>query len=102
MFGKKFFLVYSSKMCKFWLSDGWDFVKRNTIKNPMYWLDEEYIFTLNGIKKINDKLPVSHISFYEADAYARFKKKRLPSEIEVEYFLKNSKKSGNFLEKWIF
>ncbi len=87
---------------KYWLSDGWDFVKKNKINKPMYWIDKKYMFTLNGIKKINDKLPVSHISFYEADAYARFKKKRLPTEIEVEYFLKKSKKNGNFLENEYF
>ena len=83
---------------KFWLSDGWDFIKTNNIDKPMYWIDNNYQFSLNGIVKINENNPVSHISFYEADAFSRFMKKRLPTEIEIEFFLKKTKKSGNFFE----
>ena len=83
---------------KFWLSDGWDFISRNDIKRPMYWLDNKYEYTLNGIEKININKPVSNISFYEADAFCRFKRKRLPSEHELEFFLQKHKTSGNLLE----
>ena len=83
---------------RFWLSDGWDYIKANNIDKPMYWIDSNYQFSLNGVVKINDNNPVSHISFYEADAFSRFMKQRLPTEIEIEFFLKNTKKSGNFFE----
>ena len=87
---------------QYWLSDGWDFIKKNKITKPMYWVDNNNQFTLNGIKRIDDELPVSHISYYEADAFARFKKKRLPSEFEIELFLKENIKKGNFLESKIY
>ncbi len=87
---------------KYWLSDGWDFVKKYNINKPMYWIDENHYFTLNGVKEIDPELPVSHISFYEADAFARFKKKKLPSEYEIEFALKENKKEGNFLESGIY
>ena len=64
--------------------------------------DNNNYFTLNGVKKIDNEKPVSHISFYEADAFARYKNKRLPTEFELEYFLKQSEKKGNFLENKIF
>ena len=87
---------------EYWLSDGWDFVNNNKLQRPMYWIDNNNYFTLNGVKKIDNEKPVSHISFYEADAFARYKNKRLPTEFELEYFLKQSEKKGNFLENKIF
>ena len=81
-----------------WLSDGWDFVKKNNIKRPLYWLDKKFKFTFFGVEKIDGTEPVSNISFYEADAYSRFKKKRLPTEFEIEFFLTKNKKNGNLLE----
>ena len=65
----------------------------------MYWIDDNYYFTLNGEKKIDNKLPVSHISFYEACAFAKYKKLRLPNEFEIECLLKNQTIEGNFLEE---
>ncbi len=56
------------------------------------------MFSLNGLKKINDLDPVCHISFYEADAFARWKNRKLPSEFELEFLLKNQVIEGNFLE----
>ena len=85
-----------------WLSDGWKFINKNKINKPMYWIDNKYLFSLNGVEKINMNSPVSHISFYEAMAFARYKNARLPSEFELEYVLKTSKKSGNFLENKFF
>jgi len=81
-----------------WLSDGYDFIKKNSITKPLYWIDKNHMFTLNGLKKINDLDPVCHISFYEADAFARWSKKRLPTEFELESLLKKKKIKGNFLE----
>jgi ergothioneine biosynthesis protein EgtB len=85
-----------------WLSDGWKFIKKNNINKPMYWIDNNLLFSLNGVEKINMNSPVSHISFYEAMAFARYKNSTLPSEFELEYVLKMSKKSGNFLENKVF
>ena len=85
-----------------WLSDGWEFIKSKKINKPMYWIDKNNLFSLNGVEKINMNSPVSHISFYEAMAFARYKNQNLPTEFELEYVLRQSKKSGNFLEENIF
>ena len=83
---------------EFWLSDGWNFINEENIERPMYWINEEQVFSLNGLTEIIENQPVSHISFYEADAYARFSNKRLPSEFEMEMILSKNKIEGNFLE----
>ncbi|MFL2661229.1 MAG: ergothioneine biosynthesis protein EgtB [Alphaproteobacteria bacterium] len=87
---------------RYWLSDGWDYIKNHNIKRPMYWEDDKYIFTLKGLEKIDDDMPVSHISFYEAQAYANFKKSRLPTEFELELVLQNSQGEGNLAENGLF
>lgn len=81
-----------------WLADGWEFINKNKIDKPMYWIDNNKLFSLNGVEKIVMSSPVVHISFYEAMAFSCYKNTDLPSEFELEYVLKNSKKSGNFLE----
>lgn len=71
----------------FWHADGWDWVQKNTINAPMYWHkvgDSWKYFTLKGLKIIDQNLPVSHISFYEAWAFAEWKGMRLPTEFEWE------------------
>ncbi len=83
---------------EYWLSDGWDFIKKNNIRRPLYWIDNNHQFSLHGTMKVEDYLPVSHISFYEACAFAKYKKLRLPTEFEIEYFLSKSEIKGNFLE----
>ena len=90
------------KNFRYWVSDGWDFIKKNKIDKPLYWLDQNNYFTLSGVKKIDNDAPVSHISYYEANAYANYKKSRLPNEFEIEYVLKNTSKKGNFLENNIY
>lgn len=69
-----------------WLADGWDWVKKNSIRHPLYWRNESGYarYELGGAKTIDPNEPVSHVSFYEADAYARWKGKRLPTEFEWE------------------
>lgn len=87
-----------------WLSDGWDAVINNQWQAPAYWQQQEnewYIFTLHGLNKLNLDEPVVHVSYYEADAYARFKQVRLPSEMEWEHAATTlpAKLKGNFLEE---
>jgi ergothioneine biosynthesis protein EgtB len=66
-----------------WLSDGWDWVKRDGIEAPGYWRDGAQ-FTLAGWRDIDAAAPVAHISFYEADAFAAWADARLPTEAEWE------------------
>jgi ergothioneine biosynthesis protein EgtB len=70
-----------------WLSDGWDWVNRNGVVAPLYW-DRIHgkwkQYTLSGLCEIDSQLPVTHISFYEAEAFARWAGKRLPTEFEWE------------------
>ena len=70
-----------------WLMEGHEWVKRENIRAPFYWMKQEgswYYFTLGGKQELNLDEPVTHISFYEADAYAKWKGKRLPTEFEWE------------------
>ncbi|OVE76107.1 hypothetical protein BVX98_06410 [bacterium F11] len=72
---------------RLWLSDGWELVNRKNWEAPLYWEKEGgkwFLYSLNGFKELNLEEPVCHISFYEADAYARWAKKRLPTEVEWE------------------
>jgi ergothioneine biosynthesis protein EgtB len=70
-----------------WHSEGWDWVRQNEIKNPLYWHekdDEWFQFTLSGLRRILPENPVCHVSFYEAAAFAEWKNSRLPTEFEWE------------------
>ena len=70
-----------------WHAEGWDWVCMNNIKSPLYWHqinDEWYHYTLDGLKKIEQSAQLTHISYYEAFAFAQWKDCRLPTEFEWE------------------
>jgi len=70
-----------------WHDEGWHFINNNEIKAPLYWhqKDEQWVnYTYNGVKAIDKELPVTHISMFEAFAFAEWKGMRLPTEFEWE------------------
>ena len=73
---------------EYWLSDGWAWVKREAVEAPLYWRrDGEggwLAFALDGLHPLHPAAPVTHISHYEADAFARWAGARLPTEAEWE------------------
>lgn len=82
-----------------WLSEGWSTVQREGWQRPLYWSDDlETAFTLGGRILIDPLAPVCHVSFFEADAYARWAGKRLPTEMEWEALAVQSDRRGNFVD----
>lgn len=70
-----------------WLSDGWAWVNANAIQAPLYWYQidgEWWNYTFNGLQPVDIAAPVCHVCQYEADAYARWRGNRLPTEFEWE------------------
>ncbi|GGE23152.1 ergothioneine biosynthesis protein EgtB [Psychroflexus salis] len=70
-----------------WHAEAWDWLQNNNISFPLYWQKEEgeyYSYQLSGYQQIEAHSPVTHISYYEAFAFAQWKKMRLPTEFEWE------------------
>jgi ergothioneine biosynthesis protein EgtB len=88
-----------------WLSDGWAAVQQQGWQSPLYWekKDEQwFIMTLSGWRELDLNEPVCHVSYYEADAFAKWSKKRLPTEAEWENaarVMNANPADGNFLDE---
>jgi ergothioneine biosynthesis protein EgtB len=77
-----------------WLSDGWSWVNEHLVQAPMYWdLEKRACFTLRGQRSLIKSEPVCHVTYYEADAYARWASARLPREEEWEIAATSNKRS---------
>lgn len=88
-----------------WLSDGWAWLQsmrqHGAAGAPLYWQqhgDEFHEYRLSGLQPVNPLTPVTHVSFYEADAYARWAGARLPREQEWEHAASGEPVRGNFVE----
>jgi len=80
-----------------WLSDGWSTVQREGWNRPLYWhADCEHEFTVAGRRRLEPAAPVAHLSYYEADAFARWAGARLPTEAEWEHAAAVEPRAGNF------
>lgn len=85
-----------------WLSDGWAWRRAEAVEAPLYWRREGAgwsRFGLDGRRPIDPAAPVTHISFYEADAYASWAGARLPTEAEWEALASGSADGGNQLDR---
>ncbi|NIJ53908.1 ergothioneine biosynthesis protein EgtB [Dyadobacter arcticus] len=70
-----------------WLDEGWSWVNEHAVNSPMYWHKINgvwHYYTLDGLQKVNPNAMLSHISFFEASAFAQWKQMRLPTEFEWE------------------
>jgi len=84
-----------------WLSEGWDEVKRSQWSAPLYWEKDTkgwQVMTLGGMVPLVEAEPVCHVSYFEADAFARWSGKRLPTESEWEIAASDIPINGNFLD----
>jgi ergothioneine biosynthesis protein EgtB len=87
---------------EFWLSLGWATVQEHGWRAPLYWESSEVapdsLFSLSGTRRIEDDEPVAHLSYFEADAFARWAGARLPTEFEWEVAAHDLPVEGNFVD----
>ncbi|MCE7903629.1 MAG: ergothioneine biosynthesis protein EgtB [Gammaproteobacteria bacterium PRO9] len=82
---REFILAGGYRQSSLWLADGWQWRLENAVERPLYWDEScETVFGLGGRQPIDWQAPVCHVSYYEADAFARWAGMRLPAEAEWE------------------
>ena len=87
---------------EFWLSLGWTTVNEQRWQAPLYWTQRDgqwWNFTLSGLRRVNESEPVTHLSYFEADAYANWAGARLPTEFEWERAAADLPIAGNFVDE---
>jgi ergothioneine biosynthesis protein EgtB len=85
-----------------WLSDGWATCQQQGWEAPLYWSQADsgwQYYTLGGPRSVDEAEPVCHVSYYEADAFARWAGARLPTEAEWEVVAADTPATGNFLDQ---
>jgi len=90
---------------EFWLSLGWFTVNEQRWEAPLYWEKRDgswLVFTLAGMRELDESEPVCHVSYFEADAFARWAGARLPTEFEWEVAAATLPSAGNFVENESF
>ena len=86
---------------EFWLSLGWTTVNEHRWQAPLYWVQRDgtwWNFTLSGMRPVNKAEPVTHVSYFEADAFANWSKARLATEFEWERIATPLPIEGNFVD----
>ena len=86
---------------EFWLSLGWTTVNEQRWRAPLYWIERDgawWNFTLSGFRPVDESEPVTHVSYFEADAYANWAGARLPTEFEWERIATPLPIAGNFVD----
>jgi ergothioneine biosynthesis protein EgtB len=86
---------------EFWLSLGWTTINEQRWNAPLYWTEHDgawWNFTLSGFRPVNESEPVTHVSYFEADAYANWTGARLPTEFEWERAAFDCPIEGNFVD----
>src|SRR5256886_9032890 len=86
---------------EFWLSLGWTTINEQCWQAPLYWTKHDsawWNFTLSGFRPVDESEPVTHISYFEADAFANWSGARLPTEFEWERAAAKIEIDGNFVE----
>ena len=84
-----------------WLSEGWNWVQTHKWQAPLYWHQDQgnwYEMSLKGLLALDLDQPVCHVSYYEADAYARWKDQSLPTEAEWEVVAQDQSQEGHFAD----